>query len=347
MTFRIQTLAFALAAFVFATHPATAGAGKEESETPKTPASKPAEIFATVDDVRIDATAYEQALRLAARQKFYHGSPPEAQVDQLRRDVGLEMIDRILLQRAAKARGIGPDAKAVDEKIAGYEARYKDSPRWQQQREATLPGLRAKLEEDSILANLEAAVRTLPPAKDSEIRKFYESHPDKFTEPEKLRLAIILLKVDPSSTTEIWNMARDEAQKLYDRIKAGEDFAELAKRHSSEESASNGGDMGYLHRGMIPSVLEEKVDAMKVGEVSEPQRILEGIAIFKVLDRKQPIHHTYDRVKARATELHDRQRKDDAWESYKLTLRKKAHVSFNTGRYPVFANFDPAAPVAK
>lgn len=298
-------------------------------------------VFATVDGVTIDAAEYDTTLRNAARQKFYHGTPPESQVEELKRDVGNKLIDQILLRRAAKERGVGPDTAMVDAEIAKYEARYKDSPRWKEQRESILPGLRGKLEQDSVLEVLEKKIRTLPPATENEVRGYYKANPDKFTEPEKIQLGIILLTVDPSSTTEVWKLAMEEGGRIHEKLKNGADFAELAKLHSSDESASNGGEMEYIHKGMTPDALQDKIDTMKVGEYSEPVRILEGIAIFKLLNRKAPIHHSFERVRERATDLYDRDRAEKAWTDFKAGLRKKAKVEINTQRYPIFAEAAP------
>lgn len=294
--------------------------------------------FATVNGLAISAQEYDQALREAARQKFYHGSPPESQVTELRREVGFKMIDRILLLRKAKEQGIGADKAAVDAKIASYEARYKDSPRWKEQRERVLPNLRARLAEDSVLENLEKQVRQLPAADESKVRAYYQANPDKFTEPEKIKLGIILLTVDPSSTSEIWKLALDEATRIHEKLVKGEDFAKLATLHSSDESADRGGEMEYIHRGMTPSGLQDTIDKMKVGDISEPVRILEGVAIFKLLGRIEPVHHTFERVRERATDLYDRERAEQTWENYKLSLRKKAKLIINTERYPAFAD---------
>lgn len=329
----------AFAALILATPLACAAAEPPRGTPPAAQANAKDEApwFATVDGVAISALEYEQALREAARQKFYHGSPPENQVNELKREVGFGMIDRILLKRTAKARGIGPDKAAVDAQIATYEARYKDSPRWQQERDKILPGLRARLEEDSALENLEKRVRSLPPPPEKEVRAYYAANPDKFTEPEKLKLGIILLTVDPSSTSEIWDLAFKEAGKIHDRLKAGEDFAKLAALHSGDESAASGGEMDYMHRGMAPSVLQERVDTMKVGEVSEPLRILEGVALFRLIDRVAAVHHPFERVQPRATDLYNRDRENQAWTDYKAGLRKQSKLLINTERYPVFA----------
>ncbi|WP_227816825.1 peptidylprolyl isomerase [Nitrogeniibacter aestuarii] len=304
------------------------------------PQAQPAtnDYLARVGTVTITAREYEQAANTAARQKFYHGQPPEAEINALMKDVADQMIDRILLIEAARQLDIPADDAAVARTIAGYEERYKDSPRWQQNRHTMIPAVKARLEEDSRLKALEARIRDIPEADDAAVHAFYESHPDKFTEPEKLRLAMILLAVTPSSPAESWEAADAEAERLHERLFEGEDFAEQARLVSADASASEGGDLGYLHRGMIPEGLQDTIDTMQAGALSAPTRVLQGVAIFKLLERKAAVHHPFDRVAERARDLLMRERRDAAWQDYRLSLRRKADIELNTRRYPALAD---------
>ena len=340
MTSRLPIFSLALSLLLA---PAAATAAQDDASASSATAETTAEsqVFATVDGKTIGASEYESTLLRAARQKFYHGTPPESQITALRREVGIDIIDRILLTAAAKERGLGPDKEAVDAKIAGYEARYKNSAQWKEQRESVLPGLRKRLEEDSVLEVLEEHVRDLPPPSEAKVREYYAANPEKFTEPEKIKLGVILLSVDPSSPSEIWKMARDEATRIHEKLLAGEDFAKLAALHSSDASADNDGEMEYIHRGMTPAVLQDTIDEMEIGAVSEPLRILEGVGIFKLLGRKAPVKHTFERVQERATDLYNRDRKELAWKDFKRGLRAKAKLTINSERYPAFAQFDP------
>jgi len=309
----------------------------QTAEAPHTGAEQE-QYFAMVEGEKISAAEYIGALREQIRQKFYHGKPPEAEVDKVRRAVGMNLINEVLMQKEAKKLGIEPDHDKVAKEIDKYEKRYSDSAVWKERREKVLPELKAKLERDSLRDRIEAHVKELPEPTEAEARAYYEKHSDKFTEPEQVRLGMILLKVDPSSPTEVWELAKQEAAKLVERLGKGEKFEDLAQLHSADPSADQGGDIGYLHRGMVPEGLHQKIDTLKPGDITEPIRILEGIAVFKLLDRKKAVHHTFERVRERASDLFARERADEAWTKYQENLSKRYKVQINTEAFPVFAD---------
>ena len=311
--------------------------GPSISAAQSNPQTASGPVFATVSGKVISAMEYETAVNAAARQKFYHGKPPEAEVDALFREVGDRLIERILITDEAARRRIKPDARKVDEAIAGYEARYKNSEQWKQNRERLLPGLRERLEQQDVVEQLEASIRKQDKPPQADVRAYYDSHPALFTEPEKLHLAVILLKVDPSSPKLVWDKAEEEAQQIATRLKKGANFAELAKLHSGDGSAEKGGDLGYLHRGMLPEALQDKIDDLKSGTVSEPIRVLEGIGLFRMIDRKPDQKRAFADVAERASDLLMRERSDNAWKSFVAGLRKQARVEIDTKRYPKLA----------
>lgn len=78
----------------------------------------------------------------------------------------------------------------------------------------------------------------------------------------------------------------EEANKLYDRLAAGENFSVLAKEFSMDPgSAAKGGDLGYFGKGMMVKEFEDAVFNGKVGEVSKPIKTNYGYHIIKVTDR--------------------------------------------------------------
>lgn len=327
---------------LLATLPLAAGAAESKpphpsaeaaSGSPQPHAQPP--YMAVVNGTVISSGEFETNLKEAARQKFYHGTPPEQEVLDLTRDVAYRMIDRILLVAEAKRQGVKVNTAEVDAKIANYEKRYASNPRWQAERESVLPPLRARLEEDSLVATLETRVRNIPPPSREKVLAYYNKHPEKFTEPEKLRLSLILLPVDPSSPTSAWQTAEAEAGALRLRLtEGGADFAQLAKERSEHESAPAGGDLGYLHRGMLPDGIQEKVDGMKVGDLSPPTRVLQGVALFKFTDLQAAKHHDFETVKARAQDLLVRDLQTEAWDNMRKQLRTKAKLEINEQRYP-------------
>ncbi len=308
------------------------GAGAFAADAPRS-ATGPASAFARAGDVVITQQDYDTALAAAARRKFYHGKVPEGGVAALQREVGDALVTNALLLREARRRGLKPDDAAIRQTLQQYEQRYRDSKQWQQARAQLVPSLTRRLQEESLLSKLENLVRNVPPPDVKQIQEYYAAHPDKFTEPEQLRLSVILLKVDPSSATAVWETAHAEAQQMVKQLRGGADFAALARIKSGDASAEKGGDLGYLHRGMLPEAAQETVDKLKPGEVSKPVKLLEGVAVFRLDDRKPPKLNGFEAVRERARDLWLREQGEGAWKALIARLRKETPVRVDESRY--------------
>lgn len=314
--------------------PAFQAAAAEPAAQAAKPNPAAPEVFAVVGDTVISAQDYQNHLNAKLRQTFYHGKIPEGQEAVVKKEVGDALINRALLLQEAKRRGIVADKAKVDAEVAKYDARYKGSPQWTSSREKLLPGLTAQIEEQALLEQLESKVRVVPEPKPAEVKKFYEAKPDLFTEPEKTRMSVILLKVDPSSPKAAWDKAREEAKAILERLRKGADFAETAKLHSADESAARGGDMGYLHKGMLPEGTQLVVDGLATGAVSEPVDLLEGVALLRVDERIPAKKRAFDEVSERAAALLKRENSEQAWNDLIKELRAKTPIRIDSSRFP-------------
>lgn len=73
-----------------------------------------------------------------------------------------------------------------------------------------------------------------------------------------------------------------EAQDLVERARGGEDFAELAKAHSTGPSGPNGGDLGWFGEGMMVPEFENAVKEMGAGDISDPVQTQFGWHVIKL-----------------------------------------------------------------
>lgn len=334
-----------LAAFHAAAAPAGANAAPAAASPAAAQHAAPSAPFARVGDTVITHQEYDAAFAQASRGKFYHGKPPEAEIARLQRDVGQGLVDDVLLAREARRRKIQPDAAAVQKQLATYEERYKDSAQWKANRAQVLPGLKARLERDSVMEQLAKQARTVADPTPAQLEQYYQAHKDKFTSPEQVHLQVILLKVDPSSPQSRWDAAMEEAKKIAVRLKGGADFAELARLHSGDPSADKGGDMGYVHHGMLPEPAQKAVDKLKAGEyTAEPVPLLEGVAVFKLQQRKSPTLNKLDVVRERARDLYLRDKGEEAWNALLARLRKDNPVKLDESRFLPLAKAGGSAP---
>lgn len=295
------------------------------------------EAVLTVNGRTITAAEFEQTLAAAVRNRYYHRAPPEGDMAIVKRDVADALIELALAADEARRRGMEPDAAQVDRDLQKIEVRFRAMPGWAERRDAQVARWRVDLEDRNLAEALEKNVRASVAPTAAEVRRFYDTNPALFTEPEKVRIGLILLKVDPAAGRAARDRAREEAAAIRQRLAKGGDFAELASIHSGDESASRGGDVGFVHRGALPEAVQVAVDPLNGGAVSDPVDILEGVAIVRVSERTAAQLRPYDAVEARARELLRRRAADEAWKLFVAGLRSHATVEIDTRRYPELA----------
>lgn len=286
-------------------------------------------IVATVGDEAITVEEYQVNLQAAYRQRFFHGKVPQEQEQAFRREVIDALIERILLRKEAVRRGLEPDAAWVEGQLDRIAGRYKNLPRWEAQRETLMAGLQRQLEEQSLIERLRREVEARVKLEDEAVLQYYREHPDIFTTPQRVRVSTILLKVEPWAPEVSWQAAGDEARRLVEKLRKGADFADLARLHSGDESAARGGDLGYVHAGMLSAEAQAVVDDLEPGVVSEPVRLLRGYALFRLEARTPARLNEFSRVEARARSLLLRERKKQAWQETLAGLRKNTPIMIN------------------
>lgn len=292
-----------------------------------------AAVFARVGDQVISLDEYNATFAAASRGKFYHGKPPDGEIATMQREVANQMVERLLLLQEAKQRKLRADQADIQKTVKTYEQRYAGSAQWKATRDTALPALIERLEQDSLLSQIEKTVRSSVKPSAKQVKAYYGANLIKFTEPEQLRASLILLKVEPSAAAATWSKTEEQVKGLVKRIRAGESFAALSKQYSQDDSAQQGGDLGYLHGGMLPEGGEDVIAKLKVGETSEPFRILEGVALLRLTDRKAPKRHEFEEVKVRAEELAQRDLADAAWSAFLAQLKLKTKIEIDQSRF--------------
>ena len=119
--------------------------------------------------------------------------------------------------------------------------------------------------------------------------------------------------------------AKHKLEGLYDRIKHGADFAELAKLYCQDGSASKGGDLGWIYPGDTVPEFERAMNALKPGELSQPVQSPFGFHLIEVLERRvQDVSDDRQRLMARQV-LRER-KMDEAYQDWLRQARDRAYV---------------------
>jgi peptidyl-prolyl cis-trans isomerase SurA len=160
-----------------------------------------------------------------------------------------------------------------------------------------------------------------------EIKKYYDSHLDKFRKPETVKLSEIYLLTTGKDEAAV----KARALELIKQIRAGAEFGAVAAANSEREK--NGQrtapqDKGYVGEFDVPQLRDDLVAALKpvqAGGVTEPIRTPDGYQILRVDARTAGGNDpTFNENRVREALLMERQSKER--ESYLQTLRNEAFI---------------------
>ena len=127
------------------------------------------------------------------------------------------------------------------------------------------------------------AIRERIQVSPQDVQRNYEDNQQQYATPEQVRASHILLKTQGKDEAAVKKLADDLAAKA----KAGADFAELAKKHSEDDSNNTkGGDLDYFGRGQMVADFDKVAFAMKPGEVSDPVKTEFGYHVIKLMEKR-------------------------------------------------------------
>jgi len=144
---------------------------------------------------------------------------------------------------------------------------------------------------------------------EADLRAQYESRLDEFTEPEQRHIRHILVSLPPDADEAQAAKARKRLEAIRARIEGGEDFATVAEEVSQDPaSAKQGGDLGFVRRGLLDPAFELVAFSLKPDVVSEPVRSRFGYHLVEVLEVKggkpKPFEEVRDQLVAEASSGH-------------------------------------------
>ncbi|MGA9117192.1 MAG: peptidylprolyl isomerase, partial [Bacteroidota bacterium] len=119
-----------------------------------------------------------------------------------------------------------------------------------------------------------------------EVEEFFALYRDSLgTVPEEVELSHIYREPRPSETARVASRAR--LQVLLDSLAGGTDFGDLARRHSEDPgSAPEGGDLGFVRRGLFVPEFESVVFGLQEGERSGIVETKYGLHVIQLLERR-------------------------------------------------------------
>jgi peptidyl-prolyl cis-trans isomerase SurA len=326
------------------------------------------EIIARVNNEIITRSEYIRS-RDQVKQEVQQQDPANADraFTEKQRDVLRDLIDQQLLLQKGKDLGITGDTeliKRLDEmrKQMNLET-MEDLEKAAEAQGASYEDFKQNLRNQIVTQRVigQEVGSHLAMNKDEE-KKFYDEHRAEMEQPEQVRLSEILIapktpakpapgadaKPEPPSEAETEAAlapAQAKAQDILDQFHKGAKFADLAKKYSDGPSAKDGGDLSYFKRGTLSKELEDKVFALKAGEVTDVIRTKQGYVILQAVEHQMAGIPTLKEVEPRIQDALYMQKLQPALRGYLTTLREEAFIDIKTGYLDSGASAKQTKPV--
>jgi peptidyl-prolyl cis-trans isomerase SurA len=243
---------------------------------------------------RIIAVVNNDAITLAELQESvvsYRQENPGARSgpsdEELRRDFLNRLIDNRLQLQEADREKITVEDNELNEEFLDRIKRYglkteEEFEKMVRAQGVTLDSIKKRLRDGLKVQKLvrrKVALRVS--VTEAEINQYLDENRAKLETDLSFHARHIL--ITPEGEGDVgWESARIKAEMLRAQLQDGADFIELAKQHSRDATANDGGDLGTLKRGELAAEVEAELLALEVGEISRPVRSPLGFHVFRL-----------------------------------------------------------------
>ena len=260
-------------------------------------------VIAKVNGDKMERVDFEQQYQKETDQRQDAQVPSAIQEAQDRGQLFDRLVDQLLRVQVADQAGIKVRQSEVKAKINQYI-----DTRIAQLKEQALAGRKGKKTDEAFDAQLRASGTSIAQIK-ADLRKnidpklvrdqlMVEKYYTKLkggidtsdqaikASYDEIRLAQMTIGTANRSSAQAEQRAKD----ILAKVRAGEDFAALARQVSDDPYKAAGGDLGtFVRRMSLPDDLADAAFKLKAGEIGGPIKQADGYVIFKVLERKSAV----------------------------------------------------------
>lgn len=263
-----------------------------EAQPATRPASEPLpvdRIVAVVNDEVVTLHELRSRLESALSQLKRQGTPlpPRDVLEQ-------QMLERLVMDKVqlqyARETGLHVDDAQLEQALQRIASGNKMSlTQFRQALEKdgiTFAKFREEIREEMTIARVrEREVENKIVISEGEIDNYLSGESSKGGG-EEYQMAHILLRAPESASPEQIQKLKAKAEQIFDRLRKGEDFAQVAAAYSDAPDGLQGGDLGWRTIDRLPGIFAETAGKLKVGEVSPILRSSNGFHVLKLIAKR-------------------------------------------------------------
>ena len=306
----------------------------------------PADAVAVVNGEEIARSDYDalvaQVKKSYANQKRVFPKPGSQEFQTLRNQFVQYLVEREQYEQAAADFDVEVTEKQVDARLEQIQKQYfgGDKAKFEQQMaeqgvtdEQVRKEVRAQIVSEKIFEEVTGKVAVT----DKQVEEYYNKNKAQYSQPESREVRHILVKT------------RAKADAIYNQLKAGGDFAELAKKNSEDTgSKANGGKL-TISKGQTVAPFDQTAFLLKKNEISKPVKTEFGFHVIQPIGDVKPAKVTpLKDVKASIKQQLAQTKKNEAMTKWVDELKKdyEDKISYAVGFTPPPAATTSAATTA-
>ncbi len=235
------------------------------------------------------------------------------------------MIERKIQLQEAKVRGVDVSEQEVLQTVRQMKQQGEKI-------DETDPYITKSVREQlTLLRVVDREVRSGVMVSDSDMKRYFQEHRDRFALPEEYTLSQILIK--PPSPDGMAD-AKAKVRKIVALLKQGESFEDLALRYSDGVNGSRGGHLGLVRQGELLPGLERAIASLVPGGISDIIETPEGLHLVRLEDKKPKQFRPFEEVKQEIQGLVFQQKSEDVFQVWLADLKNKAFIEIKFDSAP-------------
>lgn len=265
------------------------------------------DYVAKVNDRPISQDDLDRKFKLIKERYERMGVPlDDAKLNEFKENILKSLIEQEVLYQEATALGIKVDSEEINAELDNFKKKFETEAAFQKQisdmgytEDAILSQIKESM---TIQKYIDEKIMPTISITDEEIKNYYDTHPEEFEMPERVRASHILLKVEPNASDVSKAETLKDIKDIKNKIDNGGNFAELAAENSECPSSAKGGDLGFFARGQMVKPFEDAAFALAPGEVSDVVETRFGYHLIKSEEKENATNIAYDDIKEKLGE---------------------------------------------
>jgi peptidyl-prolyl cis-trans isomerase C len=271
--------------------------------------------------VRVVATVNGDPITLAEFQERFGrtGVKPEQGVElEIKVEFLNRLIERKMMLIEAQRKRIKVGLPEINKKMEALRTEYgKDIKDLLASQGVDFEKWKSDIWEDIMIERLIASeVNRRVSVAPSDVRRYYQANSQEFEKPEQVRVRQIVV------------VTEEEARKVEELLRAGTDFAALAREKSTAPEAERGGDLGYFAMGEMPAEFNV-VFGLPKGGISGVVKSPYGFHIFRLEDKRRAGKMGLDEVSKGIADKLRREKEDARYKQWLKELRARTKFEVN------------------